>query len=61
MSVHRPSRVGLAQPCEAFCTDHSREEEKGEIELELGEAIVVRVSARRAQNGLLTSPSWSPS
>ena len=61
MSVHRPSRVGLAQPCEAFYANDSRGEEKGEIELELGEAVVVRVSAHRAQNGLLTSPSWSPS
>ena len=61
MPVHRPSRVGLARLCEAFCADDSGEEKAGEIELELGEAVVVRVSTCRARNGLLTSPSWSPS
>ena len=61
MPIHRPSRVGLAHLCEAFCADDSGEEKAGEIELELGEAVVVRVSTCRARNGLLTSPSWSPS
>ena len=61
MPVHRPSQVGLAHLCEAFYTDDSGEEEEGEIELALGEVVVVRVSACRARNGLSTSPSWSPS
>ena len=47
--MHLPSRVGLARPCEAFCTnDSGEEEEEGEIELELEEAVVVRVPAHRA-------------
>ena len=37
------------------------EEEEGEIEFELGEAAVVRMSGPWAQNGLLTLLSWSPS
>ena len=61
MPVHRPSRVRLAHLCEAFCADDLGEEEEGEIELELGEVVVVRVSACWARNGLSTSPSWSPS
>ena len=61
MPVHRPSQVGLARLCEAFCADDSGEEEEGVIELELGEVVVVWVSACRARNGLSTSPSWSPS
>ena len=60
--MHHPSQVGFAQPCEAFYGgDLEEEEEEGEIELELEEAVVVRMSGRRAQNGLLTSPFWSPS
>ena len=62
MPVHHPSQVGFAQPCEAFYGgDLEEEEEEGEIELELEEAVVVRMSGRRAQNGLLTLLSWSPS
>ena len=53
-----PSWVGLARSCEASYVDDSGEdEEEKEIELEQGEAVVVRVPARWAQNGLLTSPS----
>ena len=48
MPVHRSSRVGLARLCEAFCADDSGEEKEGEIELKLGEAVVVWVSACRA-------------
>ena len=63
LSVHLSSRVGLARSCEAFCADDSgkEEEEEGEIELKLGEVVVVQVPARWARNDLLTSPSWSPS
>ena len=32
--MHLPSWVGLAQSCEAFYADDSREEEEEEIELE---------------------------
>ena len=59
--MHHPSQVRFAQPCEAFCAGDSGEEEEGEIELELGDAAVVRMSVHRARNDLLTSPSWSPS
>ena len=53
-----PSWVGLTRPCEASYADDSGEDkEEEEIELEQGEAVVVRVPARWAQNGLLTSPS----
>ena len=41
--MHHPSQVGFAQPCEAFYNG-DLEEEEGEIELELGEAAVVRIS-----------------
>ena len=46
MLVRHPSQVGLARPCEALCAGDSGEEEEGEIELELREAVVVRMSAR---------------
>ena len=55
--MHHPSQVGFAQLCEAFYDGDLEEEEEGEIELELGEAAVVRMFGCRAQNGLLTSPS----
>ena len=58
MSVRLLSWVGLTRPCEASYADDSGEDkEEEEIELEQGEAVVVRVPARWAQNGLLTSPS----
>ena len=59
--MHHLSQVGFARPCKAFCAGNSGEEEEEEIKLELGEAAVVQISARQARNGLLTSPSWSPS
>ena len=43
--MHHSSQVRFARPCEAFCVGDSGEEEEGEIELELGEAAVVRMSA----------------
>ena len=59
LSVHLPSWVGLARPCEVPYADDSgeEEEEEEEIELEQEGAVVVQVPARWAQNGLLTSPS----
>ena len=59
--MHHPSQVRFVQPCEAFYDGDLEEEKEGGIELELGEATVVRMSGHRAQNGLLTSLSWSPS
>ena len=34
LSVHLPSRVGFARPCEASYVDDSGEEKEKEIELE---------------------------
>ena len=52
--AHHLSQVEFVLPCMAFFGGDLEEEEEGEFELELGEVVVVRMSRRQAQNGLLT-------